>query len=307
MDNEGCEGCAVVHACHTRGMPESQDAPVEAQERPDVALALGVLYANLSDDELEDLMRFVTEHTPGQRDQVLRAFRNALMHKLDTPDFSEVVSLRLPLHMWSFPPEALSPIRETALAAGSLAKYVVIETPDGNTTAMVRDVVAALNDATANQRQAAAKVRAALVPEGRLAVSPPLIEQVRRNAEAQAELADEFGMLTATQVHAISGSSAQNTSARASRLRTEGRIFCIDADGATLFPGFQFDDRGRPREVIAQVIAAFGSKLRGWELALWFTSANVWLGDARPVDKLEDAPDEVVQAAARLAQEILAA
>lgn len=288
-------------------MTKGQETRVEAEERPDVALALGVLYANLSDDELEELMRFVKEHTPGQRDEVLNAFRNALTHKLDFSDLSGVLSLRLPLHTWSFPMEALSSIRETAQAAGSLANYVVIKTPDGNTAAMVRDVVAALNDATANQRQAAAKIRAALVPEGRLAVPPPLIEQVRRNAEAQAELADEFGMLTAAQVHTISGSSAQNTSARASRLRKEGRIFCIDADGATLFPGFQFDDRGRPREVIAQVLAAFGPKLRGWELALWFTSANVWLGDARPVDKLEDAPDEVVQAAARLAEEILAA
>lgn len=289
-------------------MPDIEDARTQAEERPDFALALGVLYANLSDAELEDLMRFVKEHTPGQRDEVLRAFRNALMHTSGMHEVSQVASLRLPhLHMWSFPTEALSPMREAAQAAGSLARYVVIETPDGNTTAMLRDVVAALNDATAGQRQAAAKMRAALVPEGRLAVSPPLIEQVRRNAEAQAELADEFGMLTAAQVHTISGSKAQNTSARASRLRTEGRIFCVDADGTTLFPGFQFDDRGRPRDVIAQVIAAFGPKLRGWELALWFTSANAWLGDARPVDKLEDAPGEVVLAATRLAEEILAA
>lgn len=289
-------------------MPDIEDARTQAEERPDFALALGVLYANLSDAELEDLMRFVKEHTPGQRDEVLRAFRNALMHTSGMHELSRVASLRLPhLHMWSFPTEALSPMREAAQAAGSLARYVVIETPDGDTTAMLRDVVAALNDATAGQRQAAAKMRAALVPEGRLAVSPPLIEQVRRNAEAQAELADEFGMLTAAQVHTISGSNAQNTSARASRLRTEERIFCVDADGTTLFPGFQFDDRGRPRYVIAQVIAAFGPKLRGWELALWFTSANAWLGDARPVDKLEDAPDEVVLAATRLAEEILAA
>lgn len=140
-----------------------------------------------------------------------------------------------------------------------------------------------------------------------MAVSPPLIEQISRNAEAQAELADEFGMLTAAQVHTISGSKAQNTSARASRLRTDGRIFCIDADGTALFPGFQSDDRGRSRAVIAQVIAAFGQKLRGWELALWFTSANAWLHDARPVDKLEDAPVEVVWAATRLAEEIFAA
>ncbi|MGI8700572.1 MAG: hypothetical protein ACR2JU_05080 [Nocardioidaceae bacterium] len=106
--------------------------------RPDLALALGVLYANLSDGELEDLMRFVKEHTPGQRDQVLRAFRNALMHTTRMRELSQIASLRLPpLRLWSFPTATLSPMHEAAEAGGGLARYVVIETPDGNTTAMV--------------------------------------------------------------------------------------------------------------------------------------------------------------------------
>jgi hypothetical protein len=253
-------------------------------------------------------MRFVQQHTPEQREEVLEAIRKALARTTDVREHGQIGSRRLQaVHMWAFPSTAVAPMHEVALAAGSFARYVVIETHDEDTTAMVRDVVAALNDATASQRQMAEKVRAALVPAGRLAVSPQLIEQIRRNAEAQAELADEFGMLTAAEVHVISGSNAQNTSARASRLRKEGRIFCVDVDGTALYPGFQFDDRGRPRGVIAQVIAALGPKLADWELALWFTSGNAWLGDTRPVDKLEEAPDEVVYAATRLAEEILAA
>jgi hypothetical protein len=46
--------------------------------------------------------------------------------------------------------------------------------------------------------------------------------------------------------------------------------------------------------------------MSGWELALWFTGSSDWLGGLRPVDVLDTDADQVVEAAQRLAEEILA-
>lgn len=270
-------------------MHDTDEPSTERTQRDEVALALGVLYASLPDEDLERVLEALQNHQAGDRAEVLKRGR-------------------LPFQVLGLGPAVTRPAQEAARAtAGRLGSILIIRTPDAASTAMLSDFMAALNQSTEDQRTSVAKLRSALLPESRLAVSSPLMEQVRRNVEAQAELADEFGMLTAAEVHIISGSHAQNTSARASRLRSDGRIFSVDIDGTTLFPGFQFDGRGKPRGVVARVIEAFGAKLSGWELALWFTSANTWLGDARPVAQLESSPDAVVDAASRLADEILAA
>jgi hypothetical protein len=50
--------------------------------------------------------------------------------------------------------------------------------------------------------------------------------------------------------------------------------------------------------VISRILAALKGQVRGWELLLWFTGSNGYLGGARPVDLLESDPDQVVAAAA---------
>jgi hypothetical protein len=147
----------------------------------------------------------------------------------------------------------------------------------------------------------------ALLPAERIpGASPGVLEQVRRNALAHADLADEFGLLSAATVARLAGSTAGNPSALASRWRAEGKVFAVEVDGAQRFPGFQFGAGGRPRPVVASVLAAVGGRLAGWELALWFTGADDRLGGMRPVDVLDSDPDLVVDAAGRLADEILA-
>jgi hypothetical protein len=128
---------------------------------------------------------------------------------------------------------------------------------------------------------------------------------VRRNADAQAALADEFGLLSSTDVALLAGSKAENPSALASRWRKEGRIFTVQVDSSARYPGFQLGQRGRPLPVIAEVLKAFGGRLSGWELALWFTGAHDWLGGMRPVDVLETDADQVVAAARNMADELL--
>lgn len=120
--------------------------------------------------------------------------------------------------------------------------------------------------------------------------------QARKNAEARARLQKEFGLLTSADVADISGSRARNRAAIANRWKKEGRICSVMVGHSPLFPGFQFDERGRPRPVVARLLTI----LRGlgeWEIVLWFTTSTGWLGGRRPVDLLDSEPERVVEAA----------
>ncbi len=129
--------------------------------------------------------------------------------------------------------------------------------------------------------------------------SAAAVLQARRNAEAREALLHEFGALTSSEVAEMAGSEAKNRAALANRWKQEGRIFSVTRHGVTLFPGFQFDEQGRPKPVIAEVVRALGSESSDWELALWFVSRTGWLGGRRPVDLLELEPQVVIEAAER--------
>jgi len=127
--------------------------------------------------------------------------------------------------------------------------------------------------------------------------TPPVVLQARRNAEARAAMLEEFGALTAAEVADLAGSEAKNTSALAGRWRREGRLLAVEHHGTVYYPGFQFDSSGKPRPEIAGVLRYLSSPdVTPWQQALWFTSANGWLGGRRPVDLLDDEGDAVVAA-----------
>ena len=134
---------------------------------------------------------------------------------------------------------------------------------------------------------------------------PAAVLQARRNAAARHALMQEFGALTSTEVSELAGSKAANKAALAHRWKQEGRIFSVLHGTGTYFPAFQFDATGHPRPAVAGVLAALGGHVTDWQLALWFTSANGWLGGRRPVDRLEDEPEAVVAAAQREAAGLL--
>ena len=144
----------------------------------------------------------------------------------------------------------------------------------------------------------------AMMPET-LLPTPPAVLQARRNAEAREELISEFGVLSSTGVASLAGSRAKNKASLANRWKQEGRIFSVPHRGSVYFPSFQFDSEGRPREAVAGVIRAWGSKISEWGLGLWFTAANGTLGGKRPVDLLESEPDRVVGAAEREGTELV--
>jgi hypothetical protein len=195
------------------------------------------------------------------------------------------------------------------LAAPGSGKSLVVAVSvrDAVEAALITDVLSVLKSRLGDDRDSRERVLRALLPAERLTMSPAVLEQVNRNAAAHAELAEEFGLLSSTQVAELakSKSVASNPAALANRWRKERKVFTVEVEGgAQRFPGFQFGTNGKPRPVIAQVLAAVDDRLTGWELALWFTGSNGWLGGERPADVLDSDPELVVEAAGHLAAEI---
>jgi len=156
-------------------------------------------------------------------------------------------------------------------------------------------------DHLVRERRSFSRMVEAMLPEAPLPSSPAVL-QARRNAEARLGLIAEFGLLSSAKVAGLAGSRAKNKASLANRWKQEGRIFSVTYHGTTYYPGYQFDDQGRPRPVIAEVIRTLGSKSTEWELALWFLGNAGWLDGRRPVDLLESEPEEVAQAAEREAE-----
>jgi hypothetical protein len=147
----------------------------------------------------------------------------------------------------------------------------------------------------------------ALLPEEPPAVpDETTVLMARRNAQARQDLLAEFGYLRAEQI-AEGRSTAANQRALASRWAREGKIFAVDWHSQRLYPRFQFAEDRSPLPAIASVLRALPrAEMSDWEVALWWTAANGWLGGQRPVDALRQAAPEddhpaVVEAAGHLA------
>lgn len=127
----------------------------------------------------------------------------------------------------------------------------------------------------------------------------PILEHVRRNAQARdAFIAQWGGLLTSLEVAELAGSAADNKAQIAHRWRKEGRIFAVEHRGQIYFPALQFDAAtGRPLDVVAGLIKTLRRYYDGWALALWFAGAHGWLDGKRPVDVLGSDPVQVLDAA----------
>ena len=126
---------------------------------------------------------------------------------------------------------------------------------------------------------------------------PAVLDQARRNAEFRADFMERYDVLDAGQVHGLFGSKADNTAALAGRWRSAGKIFGVEYRGHLFYPAFQFDDAGRPKPVVAEILQALGGR-GAWQVASWFTASNGWLPDCRrPVDVMDADPDAVAAAA----------
>lgn len=139
---------------------------------------------------------------------------------------------------------------------------------------------------------------------GETTLSLARVEQALLQARGRTEFLEQFETLTSAQVADLSGSTAKNQAAQASRWKTQGKVFSIAHAGQELYPAFQLTSEGLPRPVVAAVLKA--SPARGWQLARWFVSNNGWLpGAARPVDLLDTRPEAVLEAARQSAKPVI--
>jgi len=125
-----------------------------------------------------------------------------------------------------------------------------------------------------------------------------LPEQARRNAELRQHVLDSFEFLDATAVARLSGSKSANPRARASRWASEGRIFGVTVNGRALYPSFQFDDHGQPRQVVADILARLRQlNLSAWAIAIWWNTGHDVLDWHTPAAVLIEDPAAVLLAA----------
>jgi hypothetical protein len=107
------------------------------------------------------------------------------------------------------------------------------------------------------------------------------IHQARRWVELQAEFLSQTKTVTALELP--SG--------------VTDRLFSVNDGSTERYPVFQM--RGdEPIPEIEIILGLLRPKFSDWEIAMWFTAPNTWLGDWRtPADVLELQPTKVVDAA----------
>ena len=110
------------------------------------------------------------------------------------------------------------------------------------------------------------------------------------NLAARKALLDEFGAFSSRELIA-------------SGMRSAVGVFSVPYGERELYPRFQFGSDGQPLPAMAEVLALLEAVRTPWEIALWFSSANGWLGGDRPVDLLQTAPERVVEAAKHEAEQ----
>ena len=120
------------------------------------------------------------------------------------------------------------------------------------------------------------------------------------NFALRQEYLDETPLLTAKQIHGMSGLRSSNPSEPASRWKKEGKTFALRIQRRDLYPAFQFQD-GMPRPVIKEVLAVLPAGMTSWQKAFWFASGNGWLDGDEPQQRL-DHGEQVLDAARRLAE-----
>lgn len=133
-------------------------------------------------------------------------------------------------------------------------------------------------------------------------MGPEHVKQLHLQAEAREEFLTRVPLLSSVEVGSLLGSTAKNRSAMASRLKREGKLIAVPHRGVDHFPAFQIVN-GEPHPAIEEVLRAFDGE-SPWTVALWFRAPSGWLGGDRPMDRLRDEPERVVDAAHRTAAPI---
>ena len=121
--------------------------------------------------------------------------------------------------------------------------------------------------------------------------------EARRWVEMRAAFLVKHESVTAPELAKLTGSRATNPSARAHSWVKANRIFSVNDGASERFPLFQLRE-GQPFPQLTEILPLLKRKLTNWQIALWLTSPNAWVGSwRRPIDVLAENPDVVVEAA----------
>lgn len=88
------------------------------------------------------------------------------------------------------------------------------------------------------------------------------------------------------------------------RWRAGAQVFAVPVDSEERYPLFQFAG-GRPRPVVAQILAILPQDMTPWQVAFWFVSSSSWLGGPAPLSIIDTDPESVVGAAESERDQIL--
>lgn len=125
-----------------------------------------------------------------------------------------------------------------------------------------------------------------------------ILSQALLRRRRMEEIEERYGLFKSEQVARLSGSEAKNTAQIAHRWQKQGKIFAVPVQGAPRFPGFQFDDHGQPRPVIAEILQSLAMSDNGWAVAIWFDTPHASVpGNKSPAEVLAESPGLAVEAA----------
>jgi hypothetical protein len=142
-----------------------------------------------------------------------------------------------------------------------------------------------------------ARPHASMVAEAPAGSTDYRSHEARRWAEARATFLVEHENVTAPELARLTGSQSINPSARAHSWVKANRIFSVNDGTGERYPLFQLRE-GQPLPQLAEILPLLKRKLTNWQIALWFTSPNAWVGGwRRPIDVLTESPDVVIEAA----------
>jgi hypothetical protein len=95
----------------------------------------------------------------------------------------------------------------------------------------------------------------------------------------------------------LTGSRSVNPSARAHSWAKASRIFSVNDGTGERYRLFQLRE-GQPSPALVEILPVLRRKLSNWQIALWFTSPNAWVGGwRRPIDVPTESPDIAIDAA----------
>jgi hypothetical protein len=128
---------------------------------------------------------------------------------------------------------------------------------------------------------------------------------ILENAKLRNEFMSDVGALTSQEIATLNQSQAKNKAAYAHRLKAETKIFAVEFKGEQRYPAFQFDmETGKPKAIIKDILELVKDEWSGWQLALWFISANGYLDGKTPLEVMDTESGAVLETLGKEAGEV---